>query len=628
MGTREWLLLVHAVSRAGAQDAPLLPSACLAEPGGSADANKAAPRIQVVDFFHDLFMQGGCSAPRANVSRLPWLPPNWPPDLVPSLRSVDRAQLFGTGTVYAQGVCAPNGGLPRAPSAGCRGLCVHATSRVDVGRARSSRRATYEQYDSERLIMARWLRSTDVCDHATSIVAPRTRGATALPHGPPCDADILILPSMWLHDFAIHGRSWSAVNYLSPCAGVYWRTVRAFFERSLARTPPIVVIVETWPPNVAPQEHSLAAIAHSLPPSLAARLVIGTTMSNVRVGVRALMHRADAHWREGAEEELARREAVAARLRGAEEGGGALRGGHGRVHEMVRLVRAPLLVSLPYTVGVSRTVDWSTACAPCSAAARAESAHASAGAASALRGPPLDSACAPPRRPLAVLYSATMGRRGSPVSKRNAPRVYPQRLRPQLVSALLRAGAECSRKGDRCTLRARGAVSELTVLTNMPDGYALTTRATFCVEPPGDSLDRSHVYVAILSGCIPVLWNGGHADYAIGEPAWWPWRAARQERLSPWPTCAPHLDYSTFALFFDAQVANSTSWVHELLAIESDGARLHALRTGLRRAARAFTYARAECGSDDCDAFSLFRGVVARAWRSRRALTLLPRRAS
>ena len=43
--------------------------------------------------------------------------------------------------------------------------------------------------------------------------------------------------------------------------------------------------------------------------------------------------------------------------------------------------------------------------------------------------------------------------------------------------------------------------------------WRLTASATFCVEPAGDSPTRSHLYIAVLLGCIPVIIDGDAPDY-------------------------------------------------------------------------------------------------------------------
>jgi len=50
--------------------------------------------------------------------------------------------------------------------------------------------------------------------------------------------------------------------------------------------------------------------------------------------------------------------------------------------------------------------------------------------------------------------------------------------------------------------------------------WRLTASTTFCVEPAGDTPTRSHLYVAALSGCIPVLLDGDAPQYNQGSTPW------------------------------------------------------------------------------------------------------------
>merc|ERR1712196_608686 len=48
--------------------------------------------------------------------------------------------------------------------------------------------------------------------------------------------------------------------------------------------------------------------------------------------------------------------------------------------------------------------------------------------------------------------------------------------------------------------------------------FTQAVNSDFCLEPPGDTPTRSHFYVAILSGCIPVIFDG--------EPGYlFPWQS-------------------------------------------------------------------------------------------------------
>eukprot|EP00747_Dinoflagellata_sp_TGD_P138874 gnl/TRDRNA2_/TRDRNA2_175841_c2_seq12.p1 gnl/TRDRNA2_/TRDRNA2_175841_c2~~gnl/TRDRNA2_/TRDRNA2_175841_c2_seq12.p1 ORF type:complete len:246 (-),score=6.77 gnl/TRDRNA2_/TRDRNA2_175841_c2_seq12:341-1078(-) len=73
--------------------------------------------------------------------------------------------------------------------------------------------------------------------------------------------------------------------------------------------------------------------------------------------------------------------------------------------------------------------------------------------------------------------------------------------------------------------------------------YDVAVNSVFCLEPPGDTLTRSHFYVSIVSGCIPVIFDGGH-DLYKDEPTQWPWRSTFATQL-PFS-----VDYAEFAVVF------------------------------------------------------------------------------
>lgn len=463
------------------------------------------------------------------------------------------------------------------------------------------RRPDFEQYDSERIIMARWLRLPDVhvCDHGISTVD----GIPARPVVRPCNGDVLIVPSLWLHDFALHGRSWAPITCLGTTVGPYLARLRLLYDRVRAQgTRPVLVIVETFPLNVKVLQRLLKRI-HELSRELSSRIVIGATGSNINAQVRRHFAKWAPDWREGAAEELRRREMAVAL-------------------GVPINVSAPLIVSLPYSIGVSRAPDWH-------AAVRCMRARSS----SALGEQERNRGGSNGRREFFLLYSGSSRRKGYGVSG-NKTRTA-QWVRPLIVRTLEREGA---RYDGYSTWTICG--SPRLKCAGYRSAFAYATRATFCIEPPGDSLDRSHLYLAVISGCVPVLWNGGHHDYLQGEPVWWPWREARPLVAAPLvriaapvtttsmayegdgaePECAQTLNYAKFAISVNAERANSSSWIHELRALEADGSRLAAMRTELRKAANTFRYALRECGSDDCDAFALFRGAIARAWRASRTL--------
>ena len=52
-----------------------------------------------------------------------------------------------------------------------------------------------------------------------------------------------------------------------------------------------------------------------------------------------------------------------------------------------------------------------------------------------------------------------------------------------------------------------------------------TANSAFCLQPAGDTLTRSHYYLSILSGCIPVIFEpSARSDYEDTQHTAWAWR--------------------------------------------------------------------------------------------------------
>ncbi len=155
-------------------------------------------------------------------------------------------------------------------------------------------------------------------------------------------------------------------------------------------------------------------------------------------------------------------------------------------------------------------------------------------------------------------------------------------------------GAAC--EGSRCTLCSNGpckASADATFWGSLAD-------SAFCLEPPGDTLTRSHVYAAILSGCVPVMFDGGVDDFSAHEPTWWPFRQLPGEHALNWD----------FAVFSNAtEVLAGKDLIAELLRMPSkDPKRYAALRASLDREASALRYAAydPEDNGESPDAFGRF----------------------
>ena len=124
----------------------------------------------------------------------------------------------------------------------------------------------------------------------------------------------------------------------------------------------------------------------------------------------------------------------------------------------------------------------------------------------------------------------------------------------------------------------------------------------------GDTLTRSHFYVAILSGCIPVIFgpdNGdGDSDEALTA---WAWRSSNDSASLPLKNHPLFINYSAFTVRFDTSglTARASSKLAALLEElvrmpTSDPRRFQALRSGLESAAPLMRYSMEDCDGAAC----------------------------
>jgi hypothetical protein len=161
--------------------------------------------------------------------------------------------------------------------------------------------------------------------------------------------------------------------------------------------------------------------------------------------------------------------------------------------------------------------------------------------------------------------------------------------------------------------------------------------STFCLEPPGDTPTRSHFYMAVQSGCVPVLFNGGHTDYQQDEPAWFAWRRApttdeEERHLLPGSIDDLFKDPNKIAVVYNSSDVNASSVdvIQELLDMsEKNPKRLQHLRHALDDTAPLMTFSKeapgvwvpgcgaAVAGKKPRDAFEAFQGIMLwEAWQS------------
>mmetsp|Transcript_8049 Transcript_8049/g.18976 ORF Transcript_8049/g.18976 Transcript_8049/m.18976 type:complete len:336 (-) Transcript_8049:73-1080(-) len=258
-------------------------------------------------------------------------------------------------------------------------------------------------------------------------------------------------------------------------------------------------------------------------------------------------------------------------------------------------MNVPLLVTLPVPTGLLNSVRWHEM-APGLSRSPGGSGGGSGGLPDSSR-----------TRDILILLSGERGRNVAAVDRLGA------------FDTLERAGATCTSKG--CMLCAPGHSGCEARRTHM---YAQAAHAVFCVEPSGDTLTRSHLYVAIQAGCVPVIFDGVHklfADSNYSDATWWPWRAPPQgKRLARsgdeqvMRRFGGGVDYRRFAVVLGAQDLAAGTWVEELRTLVQSG-RVRHLQLELDKVAHLFTYARGPCTGAlrVCDAFAQFLAFVGRA---------------
>ena len=173
---------------------------------------------------------------------------------------------------------------------------------------------------------------------------------------------------------------------------------------------------------------------------------------------------------------------------------------------------------------------------------------------------------------------------------------------------------------------------------------SLAAHATLCIEPTSDDLMRSHFYLGVQSGCVPVLFDGSGELDASGapapgrggltgtkrEPTPWAWRQpallAKARMLND--TAADMLmrraNYSAFALpYFSAdlmagQLGGLADHLLALATLPAHAFRLHELQHAVGDAAPLMRWApptEPACDRAPCDAFSaLVLSVQAIRW--------------
>jgi len=165
-----------------------------------------------------------------------------------------------------------------------------------------------------------------------------------------------------------------------------------------------------------------------------------------------------------------------------------------------------------------------------------------------------------------------------------------------------------------------------------------TANSAFCLQPAGDTLTRSHFYLSILSGCIPVIFEPStRSDYEDTQHTAWAWRHLEESTLGGASRTLGDEDehdpdesqlfftYGSFTvnvpLAQGGGIAPQPGFLQELMEMQSEDAeRFAKLRGHLHKVAPLMRYSDEACdvgepqlSSQSCvDAFSHFTRVLSR----------------
>eukprot|EP00928_Gymnodinium_smaydae_P092741 TRINITY_DN7667_c0_g1_i6.p1 TRINITY_DN7667_c0_g1~~TRINITY_DN7667_c0_g1_i6.p1 ORF type:complete len:591 (-),score=62.23 TRINITY_DN7667_c0_g1_i6:422-2194(-) len=386
-------------------------------------------------------------------------------------------------------------------------------------------RAKFSQYALERVMLGKWMTSSFACEASQAGCRER--------------ADVVVVPSIFFHMQAAQSfqmveadwECWDKAGGLNLCWDKYheeyWTQVRNMYYKPNEGYTPLIVVHCSFVFDVQAQQNFLRALSKQ-PFGFAKRVVVAAIERNLRkTALQVLPY----DWFHGSlEDELERRE-------------------HGKPS-------GPLLVPMPYPLPIHRAVSFS----------------ASSGKYNHTK----------PRRIIASIFGHNkgIGREGG------------NWIRNQLFTSLSMRGQEIpgGPPGSKVTSMgvaacASGNETLCGLRVQQLNMWDIAVSSTFCVQPAGDSMTRSQLYVSVLAGCIPVIFDGGHELYDTSEPTWWAWRS---NSTSPSP---PFTRYDSFALVYSAADAFKPDFWESLFELPSKNRKRFArLRAALDEAAPRMRY--------------------------------------
>lgn len=432
-------------------------------------------------------------------------------------------------------------------------------------------RLEFDEFALERVMIAKWLKKSIVCG---DIICAR-------------EADIIVAPSLTFHALMAFGFNWDTIEMVSGDVALqlrYFKSLLALYPTSKEKRYIFVVhspFVNSSPKGLYDSMFNAVAI---LPKAIQEQFVIASIESNLAKRLHGIF---GSEWSDGAQLQYNRRRM------GTSMGG-------------------PLLVTMPYPVPLVAPVKWT---------------HSK---------PPYE---VRNRRPFSVFFMGAANKGDGSATIRS----HKNKIRPMVIDAMRLNGESWMfrpdvRRGPMTDVEFSVICSDKAQQKGTACGvgrgksfWELTVNADFCLQPPGDTLTRSHFYVSILSGCIPVVFEGGHEDFESQSPTWWAWRAARLElstqldvaQADLWDAMPlwnateygrPFFEYSDFAVVVPSvrrlDEASMTQLLQRIAAMPVENPmRFAAMRRNLDRIAPLMLY-RSSVDPDSPDAFVAFESLI------------------
>lgn len=486
----------------------------------------------------------------------------------PKLRSMSNAM----HELYGASACSGDASFVSAgagiPQGFCAALPSQPESRMDTFKKEWQHqpepgRYYFDQYRLERLMLGKWQRVASACwaGDASCGAAP----------------DVVVVPSVRLHVLAKEGWYWEVIEprvnakfegwpwvkarftnttLESKTYERYWELIRKKWHKPESNFAPVIVMHSSFAWDTPNSLAALRALAKQ-PASFVQRVVIAGLESDLpQRSSYDLSHNLAFD-----SSELS----VLTQFQNAGQGG-AVRTARVDAHasSSVSSAGVPSLVSLPYPVGVLQPVSF------------------------------MNEASAAQERRIRILMDGA--------AKPNSW------IRSFLQSKVGGAGMICS--------SASASSADLCGLSHTRrTAYDLAANSAFCLEPGGDTPTRSHFFVSLLSGCIPVIFDGGNHMYGNSTVFAWPWRQDSPKMQKLHASSNLLVNYQEFAVVYRSEeVLAGRDIIRELTEMPSkDPSRFESLRNGLDKAARAMSYGDEGCqdASDNCkDAFWTLSSLV------------------